>query len=164
MKVLGLVGLAHEVERKSLPLAEFEDTTSSGEVLGYSNLPAEFTRRYGRPAVGVKRTTLNLQLKAMLEGMDIEVREGWQLEGIKETEDSVTAFFNGNRSVTGSILIGCDGIKAASRRMLLEQNGVTEGIPQFTGLTQVCYRIQHKVDVANLYTDRRNFENTGVTP
>lgn len=87
--------------------------------------------------MGVKRTELNLMLKNMLTDLGVDVREGWELEDIEEGEKSVTAHFKGHGSVTGSFLIGCDGIKAASRRILLSKRSLSEGLPDFTGLTQV---------------------------
>lgn len=87
--------------------------------------------------MGVKRTDLNFKLKDMLTDLKVDVREGWELEDIEETEDTVTAHFNGGRCVSGSFLIGCDGIKAASRKILLEKQGLSEGQPLFSGLTQV---------------------------
>lgn len=76
-------------------------------------------------------------LKNALLTQGVDVREGWELSDIKEDEDSVTAYFNGGRSVTGSFLIGCDGIKSASRTILLRMKGISEGPPSYTGLTQV---------------------------
>jgi salicylate hydroxylase len=137
MKVFDLVGVADAIKSESLPLSEFWDGRWTGEELGQSDLPATFADRYLRPAAGVRRTTLNLRLKDMLLDLGVEVREGWQLVDIVEGEDSVTATFNGGRSVTGSFLIGCDGIKGASRSILLRQQGINDGLPSYTGLTQV---------------------------
>ena len=137
LKVLNLVGIADELEQGSLPLEAFIDRTSKGKILGCSEIPSSFRSKHGLPALGVKRTDLNLQLKDMLTGLQVDVREGWELEDVEETEDTVTAHFNGGRTVTGSFLIGCDGIKAASRKILLEKDGLSEGLPLFTGLTQV---------------------------
>jgi len=138
LKVLSLVGILDDIRRDSIDLQALIDTTSSGEVLGESDLPRTFEAKYGTPGLGVKRTELNLKLKAMVQDLGVDVREGWELEGIDETEDSVTAHFKGkSESVTGSFLIGCDGIKAASRRVLLAKKGLQEGLPEFTGLTQV---------------------------
>lgn len=98
-------------------------------------------------------------LKQMLLDLDVEVREGWELIDIKEGEDSVTAFFDGGRSVTGSFLIGCDGIKAASRTTLLKNQGISEGLPVYTGLTQVSSLLPR----AHCYSqpqDCRHFCNT----
>lgn len=133
-----MIGLAEEVAKESLPLTGFWDGVSSGETLGHSRLPAAFTAKYGQPAAGIKRTSINLMLKKRLLDMDVELREGWKLESIQENEDSVTAIFDGGRTVTGSFLIGCDGIKAASRRIMLEMQGIHMGMPTFTGLAQVA--------------------------
>lgn len=131
------MGLADAVTAKSTPLQEFRDSTAAGHLLGQSDVPGTFAEKYHQPATGIRRTTLNLMLKQMLLDMDVDVREGWELVDIKEEDDSVTAYFNGGRSVTGSFLIGCDGIKAASRTTLLRNQGVSEGLPVYTGLTQV---------------------------
>jgi salicylate hydroxylase len=137
LRVLDSVGLTAEIERDSQPLEGFLDCTPDGEVLGFSDLPKSFKQKYGQHSMGVKRTGLNLKLKNMLIDMGVDLREGWELDDIEEGEDSVTAHFKGGRSVTGAFLIGCDGIKAASRKILLKKQGLAEGLPPFSGLTQV---------------------------
>uniref|UniRef100_A0A0B7K6L6 FAD-binding domain-containing protein n=1 Tax=Bionectria ochroleuca TaxID=29856 RepID=A0A0B7K6L6_BIOOC len=138
LKVLNLVGLADTLKAESTPLQELWDASETGEVLGQSDLPSTFGDRYSQPAVGVRRTTVNLKLKNMLLDIGVDVREGWELVDIQENEDSVTAFFDGGRSVTGSFLVGCDGIKAASRSILLRNQGIAQGAPVYTGLTQTA--------------------------
>ncbi|CAM1508103.1 Fc.00g049510.m01.CDS01 [Cosmosporella sp. VM-42] len=138
LKVLNLVGLADAVKAESTPLQAFWDASAIGEVLGQSDLPSTFAEKYYQPATGIRRTTLNLMLKKMLLDMDIEVREGWELTDIRENDDSVTAIFNGDLAVTGTFLIGCDGIKAASRTTLLKKQGISESKPVYTGLTQTA--------------------------
>lgn len=137
LKVLDLAGVADAVKAESTPITTFWDGTAAGEALAQSDLPSTFADKYRQPATGIRRTTVNLMLKKMLIDMGVEVREGWELVDIKENEDSVTAIFDGGRSVTGSFLVGCDGIKAASRRILLRNLGIAEGAPVYTGLTQV---------------------------
>lgn len=137
LKVLNLVGLADTLKAESKLLEEFWDASQTGEVLGKSKLPSTFSEKYHQPAVGIRRTAINLKLKQMLLDIDVEVREGWELTDIKESNESVTAFFNGGRSVTGSFLIGCDGIKAISRAILQRNLGIPQGAPIYTGLTQV---------------------------
>lgn len=138
LKVLGLIpGLLASIRGDSIDLQAFLDTTSDGETLGHSALPIKFEQKYGTPGLGVKRTEVNLKLKKMVEDAGVEVKEGWELEDIRETEHDVTAMFKNGESVTGSFLIGCDGIKAVTRKALLSKNGIQEGIPEFTGLTQV---------------------------
>ncbi|KAJ9602757.1 hypothetical protein H2200_012537 [Cladophialophora chaetospira] len=138
LKVLNLVGIAAEIENDTQPLEGYLDCTPDGEVLGFSDLPKSFKQRYGQHAMGVKRTGLNLKLKNMLLDMGVDVREGWEMEDIEESQVSVTAHFKGGRSVTGAFLIGGDGIKAASRKILLRKQGSAEGLPPFSGLTQTA--------------------------
>lgn len=171
MKVLDLVGLnttdlaSSSTSGGAFPLDAFEDRSGGGSLLGSSALPSTFKAKYGQPAVGVKRTGLNLALKKMAEDAGIEVREGWALESVSEDSDAdadadssrsgrktVTARFANGESVLGDFLIGCDGIKAASRDALQQlKNGAGTGAgvgvsnqaqqqqqqpPAFTGLTQ----------------------------
>ncbi|KAE8394476.1 FAD/NAD(P)-binding domain-containing protein [Aspergillus alliaceus] len=136
MKVLNLIGIADQITKESLPLTGFWDGISSGETLGQSGLPSAFTAKYGQPAVGIKRTSISLMLKMRLLEMGVELREGCQLVKIEEGQDSVTAVFNGGQRVTGAFLIGCDGIKAASRHAMLGIQGIPTALPSFTGLIQ----------------------------
>ncbi|PCG90981.1 Monooxygenase, FAD-binding [Penicillium occitanis (nom. inval.)] len=161
LKVLNLVGLADALKTESTPLQEFWDASQTGNVLGRSDLPSTFNDRYYQPAVGVRRTTVSIKLKQMLLDMDVDVREGWELIDIQENEDSVTAFFDGGRSVTGSFLVGCDGIKAASRRILLRNQGVSEGPPTYTGLTQTA-GISETPEALRQTSAMRNWYGDGV--
>ena len=136
MKVLDLVGLADAVTTESTPIEAFRDARYDGELLGESDLPSTFSDKYRQPAAGIKRTWLNLALKQMLGELDVDFREGWELVDVREDDQSVTAVFNGGREVKGSFLIGCDGIKSATRAALLKMKGKEERPPTYTGLTQ----------------------------
>ncbi|ETS73893.1 hypothetical protein PFICI_13759 [Pestalotiopsis fici W106-1] len=136
MKVLDLVGLANDIYASSIPLEAYEDFTAAGEPLGSSGLPARFLAKYGQRAVGVKRTWLNLTLKNRMTSAGIELREGWELVSIEEDTHAVTASFTNGQKVQGLFIVGCDGIKAASRLSLLKQMSVEQPSPTFTGLTQ----------------------------
>ncbi|KAL8369931.1 hypothetical protein RB595_000336 [Gaeumannomyces hyphopodioides] len=118
------------------PVCEFREHKASGEVLGWFETGWE--ERYGKPGVGAKRTTATTWLRDALVEAEIEIRDGWGLERIEEAEDggSVTAFFDGGRSETGLFLVGCDGLKSATRRLLLDRGGLKDGSPSFTGICQ----------------------------
>jgi salicylate hydroxylase len=139
LKVLSKVGLADFVTKATPHLAQFCDRASSGTDLGVSGLPQKFEEKYGFPGCGVKRTALNLALKAALSTAGIPVHEGWKLKDIIETQDSVVAISEDGREVEGSFVIGCDGIKAASRSLVLKERGLGEEKAEYTGLTQVGY-------------------------
>ncbi|KAK1594580.1 uncharacterized protein LY79DRAFT_668550 [Colletotrichum navitas] len=137
LKVLNLIGpIPDMLLQNGPPILELCDCKASGEVLGRSDIPAEFSKRYGQPAVGVKRTLITSWLRGLAIENGVEVRQGWKLERIQETENSVTAFFEDGNSETGAFLVGADGLKAATRRLLLARGGFQE-TPSFTGLTQI---------------------------
>lgn len=135
-----MLDIDKDISKLSPRLEAHRDFTAYGELLGESDVPATFRDRYGYDAVGVKRTALNLLLRDHVLRSGIDVREGWVLDRIDEQSDCVTAYFNGGRSASGSLLIGCDGIKAASRSLILKAKSVVEEEPGYTGLSQVGSR------------------------
>lgn len=137
LKVLSLLGLDDIVTKSAPHCSELRDQKSTGEDLGVSYLPGRWKEKYGQPACGVKRTSLNLALKNELEREQIDLREGWHLKNIIEKEDGVVAIAVDGRIQEGSFLIGCDGIKSIVRSLVLAQHGLSQGDASFTGLTQV---------------------------
>jgi salicylate hydroxylase len=161
LKVLNLIGpLPDRLLQNGPAVLELCDYKAFGEVLGRSDIPTEFAERYGQPAVGVKRTLITSWLREVAIENGIEVREGWKLEQIQETDDSVTAVFEGGKSESGCFLVGCDGLKAATRRLLLARGGIKDGEPSFTGLTQVGTPMGLITALMlNMQTDRRHLTN-----
>lgn len=139
--MLGLVDLASQVLETTFPLTEFHDQTWNGAMLGVSLIPSTLLDRYSMPAAGVRRTALNLALKQSLLDNAIELREGWKLEDIQEKEHGVIATFAGRGTIEGTFIVGCDGIKATSRELLLKGGGQMEALPTYTGLTQVSFLV-----------------------
>ncbi len=137
MKVFNLVGLADEIISAAWPLEQLWDFSSKGELLGGSDFTKDFVEKYTQPGMGVKRTTLNLMLKEVLLANGIECREGWALENLTEASNGMTAHFNGDRTASGAFIVGCDGIKAKSREIVLKQYGIKPETPVYTGLSQV---------------------------
>ncbi|PWY93068.1 FAD/NAD(P)-binding domain-containing protein [Aspergillus sclerotioniger CBS 115572] len=141
MKILNLITPTTTLLSTRNPLTTLWHGTASGDTtLGESNLPSTYTERYTQPAMGIKRTELNLHLKELLVENGIPLYEGYNLCNFDEDEElkTVMAYFTNGERVTGSFLVGCDGIKSSTRRILLSRQGVSEGDPVFTGLLQVA--------------------------
>jgi salicylate hydroxylase len=138
-KVLELLGINKHLDRLSVPIRQYRQCTIGGEMLAESDAPTRFLERYGGAAIGVKRTELNLLLRRMLLDAEIELCEGWDLQHIDENTETVTAYFNDSRKCSGSILVGCDGIKSVCRTVMLRAKDVSEAAPAYTGLCQVGY-------------------------
>lgn len=138
LKVLSLVGLSSPITSSVRNLEAILDFTWEGQAIGGTELPVTWKETYGQPACGVKRSVLNLALKGALKRAGIPLLEGWKLAQINESTDSVTAISASGQQETGSFLLGCDGIRSGARKILLEQRGVREMEPVFTGLVQVA--------------------------
>ena len=137
--MLSTIGLAEVVTKAAPHLTEIRDQRANGEDLGMTYLPMEALERYGQPICGTKRTTLNLAFKEGLENSGIQVLEGWKLKEIVESEEGVQAISEDGRREMGSFLIGCDGLKAISRSLILAKHGISEEAATYTGLTQVRF-------------------------
>ncbi len=135
---MSLVGIGEFVVESSTHLEELCDRNFNGDTLGVSDLPSRYKQKYGQPACGVKRAALNLALKDALKVANIPVHEGWKLKDISESDDSVTAVSQSNEKVSGSFLIGCDGIKSVSRSIILRMYDTEEVEASYTGLTQIA--------------------------
>ncbi|KAF7942902.1 uncharacterized protein EAE97_006356 [Botrytis byssoidea] len=136
LKVLNLVGLATTVTDNGPWLQYSWDKTHTGEVLGGGDLLKSLKETYGQPACGTKRSVFNLALEKAITNAGIEFRSGWKLAKIEENETSVVAISESGERIEGSVLIGCDGIKAASREILLKRKGFNEPEATYTGLIQ----------------------------
>jgi salicylate hydroxylase len=80
--------------------------------------------------------TLNLALKEALSHAGIKVHEGWKLKDIIESEHGIEAISEDGRREEGSFLIGCNGIKAVSRSLILAKDALPDETASYTGLTQ----------------------------
>ncbi|PYI08385.1 FAD/NAD(P)-binding domain-containing protein [Aspergillus sclerotiicarbonarius CBS 121057] len=140
MKVLNLITPTPTILETHTPPTILWHGTASGHTLGKSPIPRTYKERYSQPAMGIKRTALNLHLKQTLLDNNIPLYEGYNLHDIQEhpSTNTVTAYFTNGESLSGSFLIGCDGIKSSTRNILLAKTGVKEGPPTFTGLMQIA--------------------------
>ncbi|KAA8574670.1 hypothetical protein EYC84_003920 [Monilinia fructicola] len=123
LKVLHLVGLAAAVTDHAPWVTQSWDKTHTGEVLGGGEFLGTLKETYGEPACGTKRSSFNLSLEKAVVDAGIEFHPGWKLANIEESEKGVVAVSEGGQRIEGSFLIGCDGIKAASRDILLKRKG-----------------------------------------
>lgn len=136
LKVLNLVGLATAVTDHAPWGEQFWDKTHTGEVLGGGDSLGLLKETYGQPACGTKRTAFNLALEKAVLDAGIEFHSGWELASIEESENAVVAISDAGQRIEASFLIGCDGIKAASRDILLRRKGYNEPEATYTGLIQ----------------------------
>ncbi|WP_344484665.1 FAD-dependent oxidoreductase [Glycomyces endophyticus] len=125
VNALRLVGADADVAAEGTPTPRMVIHSGTGKVLGTVEtdpaLPAAFTVPRGRMAEV-------LQARAEAEG--VPVVHGKRFEGAVDTGRSVIAQFDDHSTAEADVLIGCDGIRSAVRRLI--DPAAPE--PRYTGL------------------------------
>ena len=108
-------------------------STASGATL--DELPlGDFAQRYGAPYAALHRADLHgLLLQAVQATGQVRMHLGSALTGIAQAPDQVALTLAGGRQLTGSALVGADGVWSTVREALLD-----DGPPRSTG--HLAYR------------------------
>ena len=136
LKVLNQIGLATQLLSKSSPPWQcWQESSSTGKYLGgpASVLLAGCIDRYGWPCIGMSRTNLQSSLKQASRAQNIPYVEGWRIDRIEESESTVTVISRDGQRMSGSFVIGCDGIRSTIRNHILEKHGISAEEPDFSG-------------------------------
>jgi 2-polyprenyl-6-methoxyphenol hydroxylase-like FAD-dependent oxidoreductase len=115
MHVLAEAGLADDMIRRGSSCEGIEFFSQGGVHLASIN--REMARRFGQPAVNMRRATLNEAILAKAEREGIEVVFGKRLARIEDRADRpVAVYFEDGSSAEGDFVIGADGVHSATRR------------------------------------------------
>jgi 2-polyprenyl-6-methoxyphenol hydroxylase-like FAD-dependent oxidoreductase len=132
LHALDLLGVGDAVRAAGTPMRElrFMDGVS-GEHVASLPLTGNYQRRFGQPYVVVHRADLHGQLlDACRSAPSIELRAGCRVTGYAQTADTATVRLASGETVTGTAVIGADGIHSQIRRQL-----VGDGAPRVSGIT-----------------------------
>lgn len=140
MRALQEVGLYDRVRELGVPVERFTWWTSAGKLLGEGDV-TELTRRFGVPALGLRRSDLHQGLAAGLE--DVGMETGATCTGFSEKNGTVTATFADGREESGDVLIGADGVDSVIRRELV---GATD--LRYSGVVNLQAVIDGAADIA----------------
>jgi 2-polyprenyl-6-methoxyphenol hydroxylase-like FAD-dependent oxidoreductase len=114
MHVLAEIGLADEMIRRGSIAESFDFYSQSGARLGSINRNME--QRFGRPAVNMRRTTLNEAIVDKAWSEDVELAFEKRLVRVEDRADQpIVAHFDDGSSAEGDFLIGADGVHSAVR-------------------------------------------------
>ena len=114
MHVLAEIGLACEMIRRGSIAESFDFYSQSGTRLGSINRNME--QRFGRPAVNMRRATLNEAIVDKAWSENVELAFEKRLVRIEDRPDQpIVAHFDDGSSAEGDFLIGADGVHSAVR-------------------------------------------------
>lgn len=102
----------------------------AGGVLGTRDMVGPAREATGYGYMRVKREDLQNALVDAAEKAGITVRYGKKLVSVEETEDGVEVAFADGTADEGDVLLGCDGIHSAVRRLYVDPNTS----PEYTGM------------------------------
>lgn len=129
MRVLEEAGLADEMTSRGSICESIEFFSQPGVALASIN--RDMARRFGKPSVNMRRSTLNEAILARAEREGIEVVFNKRLVRIEDRADRpVTVHFEDGSSAEGDFVIGADGVHSAARRHVVPD----APIPFDTGL------------------------------
>jgi 2-polyprenyl-6-methoxyphenol hydroxylase-like FAD-dependent oxidoreductase len=115
MHVLAQAGLVDQMIRRGSICDSIEFFSQSGMRLGSVN--REMAKRFSRPAVNVRRATLNEAILARAEREGVDVAFGKRLVRIEDRADRpIAVHFEDGSSAEGDFVIGADGVHSETRR------------------------------------------------
>ncbi|KAH7403805.1 FAD binding domain protein [Cadophora sp. MPI-SDFR-AT-0126] len=131
LRLLGQLGLFDEVATLGSSATNVVLHSVKGSVLGEADILSWTRNKTGYGLLKIMRSDLMEVLLKAANKAGIYVQYGKQLAGIKETTDSVIAAFTDGTSVSGDILLGCDGVNSAVRNTYVDPGAV----PRYTGIS-----------------------------
>ncbi len=129
MNALDGLGLAEKVLGIGHPCDGFEFVSSRGRRIGAIDRSHDRTS-FKWPLTMVRRADLHAILAGEATQRGVEVRYGSKLESVTQTDCEVTAGFRNGTAATADFLVGCDGLRSATRSLVLPEAPA----PMFNGL------------------------------
>jgi len=134
LRILDHFGLLQRALEFGCPCEKIEIfSVATGQKLG--DLQMGSTEQYGYNSLRICRKDLQQLLLDAVGKAGVEVHYNKKLVGVKEPEGPeekfITAIFEDGTSVTGDLLLGCDGIHSAVRSKFVEPSRV----PIYTGIS-----------------------------
>jgi 2-polyprenyl-6-methoxyphenol hydroxylase-like FAD-dependent oxidoreductase len=127
----------------------------TGKSLGKINF--DNIEKFKYRALRVMRNELHRALLETLEELGVRVQYGKKIQSVSENKDKIVATFEDGDTVSGDILLGCDGIHSTVRMKFVEpdRKPVYTGIANAYGFLDTA-DIQDKlpVEASSLYSGR----------
>jgi FAD-dependent urate hydroxylase len=129
MNALAPLGLAEKVLSIGHACSAFQFANARGRVIGAIDRSRD-RASFEWPLTMVRRAELHALLAEEAQRRGVEIRYGSRLASLKQTERNVIAGFLDGTTLDADFLVGCDGLRSATRSLILPDAPK----PAFSGL------------------------------
>ncbi|KAJ5938064.1 hypothetical protein N7454_004406 [Penicillium verhagenii] len=133
VRVLHRLGLWDTIRPRSVDIINTVLHSTSGSVLSEVDIATEAKQKTGFGYLRINRVDLVECLRDGTEKYQIPIHYDKQITSIDDKGDSVTVTFSDGTSDTGSLLLGCDGIHSAVRKLHID----AEIAPVYSGISAI---------------------------
>ena len=141
LRLLERLGLYSKVLARAAETPDIVLHSSRGAVMGKISAVHWSKQMTGFGMVRILRSDLMSILLAAADEADIKIVYGADLEGIEETNSGVTASFKDGTQAHGDLLLGCDGIHSAVRRLYVDPSCA----PEYSGIANMFSVLQTSI-------------------
>ncbi|KAI8813129.1 hypothetical protein BJ742DRAFT_673119 [Cladochytrium replicatum] len=133
------LGILEDVYKAGQPLDLLKVTDERGRKVMTVDMKSMYDKLYGKPQLGMKRHNLISAIMKHVQAENIPMMFGKRLVSVSQTTESVTATFEDGGVEVGDILIGCDGVRSATKVAVFGDSGPDlrwTGVEYVMGLTR----------------------------
>ncbi|KAH8886551.1 FAD/NAD(P)-binding domain-containing protein [Thozetella sp. PMI_491] len=133
LRLLSRLGLYESILAKGAETPDMLVHSLKGEDLGQISMISWSKHQTGFGYVRVRRTDLVDVLLEAIGKTGIPIHNGKHLVGIEEKDDQVLVSFSDGAQDSADLLLGCDGIHSAVRRLHVD----SECVPEYSGIANM---------------------------
>ncbi|GIC87509.1 FAD-dependent oxidoreductase [Aspergillus udagawae] len=133
LRLLHRLGLYEALRARGSETSNLVLHAVKGNALGTADLTSWSKEKTGFGYLRIRRTSLMEVFYDAAKEADIPIHHHKRLVGIAENSEGVTVTFEDGTSDTGDVLLGCDGIHSAVRKLYVDP----DMSPEYSGISNI---------------------------
>ncbi|KAJ5888975.1 hypothetical protein N7495_009016 [Penicillium taxi] len=142
LRVLHRLGIWDILSPRSVDVSKTVLHSTSGTIIHEVDVSTDCKEKTGFGYLRINRVDLVECLREATEKYEIPIHYGKQLTSIVDHGDTVTVEFSDGTSVSASLLLGCDGIHSAVRKIHID----ADVLPEYSGISAISSIVDDVID------------------